>query len=340
MTGQTEVVKLGHGAGGTLTKQLIERAFLKYFRSKALLELGDSAILSRPNSSEIAFTTDSYVVSPIFFPGGNIGKLSISGTVNDLVAAGAKPLYISAGFIIEEGFPMDQLEEVAKSMSETAKTANVEVVTADTKVVEHGKGDGLFINTAGIGVIGRTVSRAASIGVGDVVIVSGAMGNHGATILLSRKRDELSFETKIESDCAPLDGMLLPLYEEYGREIRWVRDVTRGGLFTILNEGMTRRNIEMVVSESTIPVDREVQSICDILGLDPFYLANEGKVAMVVSSKIAEGVIKRLRKHEHGRDAAIIGKVRKGDGHVYVETVTGGLRIAEPLLDDPVPRIC
>ena len=340
MTGQGEVVKLGHGAGGTLTKQLIEKAFLKYFRSKALLELGDSAVLSRPKSQRIAFTTDSYVVSPIFFPGGNIGKLSISGTVNDLVAAGAKPLYISAGFIIEEGFPMEDLEKVAKSMSETAKASHVEVVTADTKVVEHGKGDGLFINTAGIGVIGRMESHSSSIVAGDAVIVSGAMGNHGATILLSRRREELTFETDIESDCAPLDGMLLPLYEEFGRGIHWVRDVTRGGLFTILNEAITNRKIEMVVDESAIPVDQEVQSICDILGLDPFYLANEGKVVMVVSSKIAEGVVKRLRKHERGRDAAVIGHLRHGDGHVYIETVTGGLRIAEPLLDDPVPRIC
>jgi hydrogenase expression/formation protein HypE len=335
-----DVVKLSHGAGGVLTKKLIEHTFLKNFRSPVLLELEDSAVLSSLKKGKLAFTTDSYVVSPLFFPEGDIGELSINGTVNDLVAVGARPLYISAGFIIEEGLPIPALEKVVRSMSGAAKEAGVQVVAADTKVVEHGKADGLFINTAGIGVIeGHRLGRD-NIKARDAVIVSGTMGDHGATILLSRKRDELKFDTKIRSDCAPLNGMLLPIFKEFGSRVHWVRDVTRGGLFTILNEAIDRSKYEIDVRETDIPVDPEVRSICDLLGLDPFYLANEGKVALIVDCEIANLVIERLKKHRYGKKAAIIGTVKRGDGRVYVETPTGGLRIADSLLDDPVPRIC
>lgn len=334
-----DVVKLGHGSGGILTKKLIEKVFLKYFRSKPLLGMTDSAVL-KSDSSRIAFTTDSYVVSPIFFPGGDIGKLAVTGTVNDLAAVGAKPMYISAGFIIEEGLPIDSLERIAKSMSETADKAGVQIVTADTKVVEHGKGDGIFINTAGVGMLGKLELDRNRIKDGDVIIVNGNIGDHGTTILLSRKKNELKFETDIKSDCAPLNGMLAPLYEKFGDGIRWVRDVTRGGLFTILNEAIEGNKMEIVVNEKNVPLNPEVKSLCELLGLDPHYLANEGKVVIVVGPKIANDVVKHLKSHENGRDAAIIGKVRKGDGKVYVETVTGGLRIADSLLDDPVPRIC
>lgn len=335
-----DLVKLSHGAGGVLTKKLIERTFLRHLKSKILLELGDSAVFARPGGSRLAFTTDSYVISPLFFPGGDIGKLSISGTVNDLVAVGARPLYISAGFIIEEGLSIPALDKIVRSMSAEAKKAGVQIVTADTKVVEHGKGDGLFINTAGVGIIEKIRLGYDKIRVGDAVIVSGTMGDHGATVLLSRKRDEVRFETGIKSDCAPLNGLLLPIYARFGSKIHWVRDVTRGGLFTILNEAISGSRFEIEVSERSIPVNPEVRSVCELLGLDPFYLANEGKVVLIVDCRIADLVIQRLRMHRYGRNAAIIGRVEKGDGKVYVETVTGGLRIADSLLDDPVPRIC
>jgi len=335
-----DVVKLSHGAGGILTKNLVEKIFLKYFKSEILLELSDSALFSKLETPKIAFTTDSYVVSPLFFPGGDIGKLSISGTINDLVAVGAIPLYISAGFIIEEGLPVESLEKIVKSMNETAKKSNVQVVAADTKVVERGKGDGIFINTAGIGATINGALSADRISEGDSIIVNGTMGDHGAAIMLSRKKDELKFDTQIKSDCASLDNMLIPIYEEFGDRIHWARDVTRGGLFTILNEGIGNRNLEIIVKENDIPLNPEVKSICELLGLDPFYLANEGKVALIVDSKIAPDVVQRLKGHEYGKNAAIIGKLRKGDNKVYVETPTGGLRIADSLLEDPVPRIC
>lgn len=340
MRGAEDVVRLSHGAGGILTKRLIERTFLKHFKNRILLELEDSAVLDAPGRSRLAFTTDSYVVSPLFFPGGDIGRLSISGTVNDLVSVGARPLYISTGFIIEEGLPIPALEKIVRSMSGAAKEAGVQVVAADTKVVEHGKGDGLFINTAGIGVLERVELSASRIKADDTVIASGTMGDHGAAILLSRKRDELRFTTCIRSDCAPLNKMLLPIYKEFGSRVHWVRDVTRGGLFTILNEAIARSRLELEVREASIPVDPEVGSVCELLGLDPFYLANEGKVVLIVDHGIADLVIERLKEHSHGKKAAIIGRVKKGDGRVYVETPTGGLRIADSLLDDPVPRIC
>lgn len=335
-----EVVKLSHGAGGTLTKKLIEKVFLKYLKSNILLELGDSAMFKKLDTEHIAFTTDSYVVSPIFFPGGDIGKLSVSGTINDLVAVGARPIYISAGFIIEEGFPLESIDRIVKSMNETAEKSQVQIVAADTKVVEHGKGDGVFINTTGIGAIVNATLSADKINAEDTVIVSGTMGDHGAAILLSRKRDELNFETTIKSDCASLDEMLVPIYEEFGDQIHWARDITRGGLFTILNEAITNRSLEIVVKESSIPVNPEVKSVCELLGLDPYYLANEGKVVLVVDPKIETDIIERLKKNEHGKNATVIGNAKKGDGRVYVETVTGGLRIADSLLEDPVPRIC
>jgi len=335
-----DVVRLSHGAGGVLTKQLVEKVFLKHLKDRTLLELEDSAVLDGLRCGRLAFTTDSYVVSPLFFPGGDIGKLSISGTVNDLAAVGARPLYISAGFIIEEGLPYDVLGKVARSMAATAKRAGVKIVTADTKVVEHGKADGLFINTAGVGVVeGASLGRGC-IRKGDAVIASGTMGDHGATILLSRKRDEVRFDTNIKSDCAPLNGMLLPVYKEFGSGVHWVRDVTRGGLFTILNEAVDDSRLDVEVSEREIPVDPEVRSVCELLGLDPFYLANEGKVVLIVDCRIADLVIGRLKAHRYGKDSAVIGRVKKGDGKVYVETVTGGSRLADSLLDDPVPRIC
>jgi hydrogenase expression/formation protein HypE len=334
-----EHIRLGHGAGGVLTKKLVEQVFQKHLTDRELRKLEDSAILPREKGA-LAFTTDSYVVSPLFFPGGDIGKLSITGTINDLVVMGARPVYISAGFIIEEGLPLKTVERVVKSMSRTAKIGGVRIVTADTKVVEHGKGDGLFITTSGIGILQGEKLERKRIKPGDTLIVTGTMGDHGATILLSRKRDELKFETRIKSDCAPLNGMLLPLFKEFGSDIHWARDITRGGLFTILNEAVAGTGYEIRVREREIPVDPEVKSVCEVLGLDPFYLANEGKVLLSVDPGVAESVVRVLRRHPYGRNASIIGSVSRGTGQVYLETTTGGLRIADSLLDDPVPRIC
>ena len=335
-----EKVKLGHGAGGVLTRKLVDEVFMKHLKNEALLELSDSAVVGGPGTGRLAFTTDSYVVSPLFFPGGDIGRLSISGTINDLAVVGARPLFISAGFIIEEGIAFETLDKIAGSMAETARTAEVSVVAADTKVVERGKGDGLFINTAGIGTVVGPRLGPDRIQDGDAVVVSGTMGDHGAAIMLARKRDELRFETSIRSDCAPLHGMLLPLFEEFGEKVRWARDVTRGGLFTILNEAVNGLRLDIVVDEPGIPVDPEVGSVCELLGLDPFYLANEGKVALVVDPGVGEAIVDALRGKEHGRRAALIGRLRKGDGRVYVRTRAGGLRIADSMYEDPVPRIC
>jgi len=340
MKEKDEVVKLSHGAGGVLTRKLVERSFLKYLQNKILLDLGDSAILNR-RSKNLAFTTDSYVVSPMFFPGGDIGKLAIAGTINDLAVVGARPLYISAGFILEEGLPFKSLERVVRSMAETAEKARISVVAADTKVVERGKADGIFINTSGIGELVRNAKiNPRRIQPEDEVIVTGTVGDHGTAILLSRKRDEFTFDTDIVSDCAPLHDLLIPIFEEFGAQIHWARDATRGGLITILNESISELPFEIVIKEENIPVNPQVRGICDLLGLDPFYLANEGKAVIIVDPKISHGVLERLRENKLGKSSAIVGKVRRGDGKVYVETFTGGLRIADSLLEDPVPRIC
>lgn len=334
-----DIVKLGHGAGGVLTRNLVEKIFLKHLQNKVLLERGDSAVLGR-GSKNLAFTTDSYVVSPIIFPGGDIGKLAIAGTINDLVVVGARPLYISAGFILEEGLPFMTLKQVVRSMAETAEKAGVPVVAADTKVVERGKADGMFINTAGVGeLVEEARVDPKRIQPGDEVIVTGTVGDHGAAILLSRKRDEFGF-TDLSSDCAPLHKLLIPVFEEFGAKIHWARDATRGGLITILNEAITKLPLEMVIKERDIPVNPQVRGVCDLLGLDPFYLANEGKAAIVVDPEISHRVLEMLRGNKLGKDSTVIGNVRGGNGKVYIETFTGGLRIADPLLEDPVPRIC
>ena len=337
--GEEKVVRLRHGSGGLSTKQLISAYFLPKFKNEILAELGDSAKLEISGTT-ITFTTDSYVVSPLFFPGGDIGKLAIAGTVNDLTVAGSKPLFISAGFILEEGMPLDDLARVLDSMAKTSKEAGVKVVAGDTKVVERGRGDGTYINTSGVGVRipGCSVGRER-ITPGDSILVTAPVGNHGLTIFLSRMKDEIGLDSNVKSDCRSLNHMLVPVFEKFQRGIHWCRDVTRGGLFTILNEAL-REGLEINLRETDIPVDPDVKAICEALGLDPCYLANEGVAVLIVEEKIASSVLDMLRKNEAGRRAAVIGEVQKGNKRVYVETEVGGSRVVDPLVEDLVPRIC
>ena len=325
-------VEIGHGSGGKLTKELIEEVFLKHFNFPELHTLQDATYL--PGLSKIAVTTDSYVVRPLFFPGGDIGKLSISGTVNDLTVSGALPRYITVGFIVEEGLPIETLERVVSSMAETARSAGVKIVAGDTKVVEKGKCDGIYINTAGVGEVVRELSPEL-VKPGDKVIVTGCVGDHGIAISLAR--EEFEVETPVESDCAPLNSLLTPLFELPG--LRFMRDPTRGGLATVLVELSESSNSGIRVYESEIPVREEVRFICDMLGYDPLYLANEGKAVVVVSEEDTERALQLLRSHPLGQNASVIGEVTSEPGVTLVTSI-GGLRRLELLEEDPLPRIC
>ena len=325
-------VEIGHGSGGKLTKELIEEVFLKHFNFPELHTLQDATYL--PGLSKIAVTTDSYVVRPLFFPGGDIGKLSISGTVNDLTVSGALPRYITVGFIVEEGLPIETLERVVSSMAETARSAGVKIVAGDTKVVEKGKCDGIYINTAGVGEVVRELSPEL-VKPGDKVIVTGFVGDHGIAISLAR--EEFEVETPVESDCAPLNSLLTSLFELPG--LRFMRDPTRGGLATVLVELSESSNSGIRVYESEIPVREEVRFICDMLGYDPLYLANEGKAVVVVSEEDTERALQLLRSHPLGQNASVIGEVTSEPGVTLVTSI-GGLRRLELLEEDPLPRIC
>jgi hydrogenase expression/formation protein HypE len=325
-------IEIGHGSGGRLTRELIEGLFLKYFKSPELSNLSDASYL--PGFNMIAMTTDSYVIRPLFFPGGDIGKLSVSGTVNDLVVSWALPKFISVGFIIEEGFLLNDLERIVKSISETAEKSGVRVVTGDTKVVEKGKCDGLYVNTTGIGEVVREFSPNL-LKPGDVIVVTGFIGDHGTAISLAR--EEFEIETSVESDCAPLNSLLTPLFEIPG--IKFMRDPTRGGLATVLVELSHSSNLGIRIYESKIPVREEVKFICDMLGYDPLYLANEGKSVIVVSEEDADEVLRRLKSHPLGKNARVIGEVTEDDDVVLVTRV-GGKRRLELLEEDPLPRIC
>ena len=331
-------ILLAHGSGGSLTHDLIAQLFIKHFTHPALLRLDDAAVLAMQDEARIAFTTDSYVVSPIFFPGGDIGKLAVCGTVNDLAMVGAKPLYLSAGFIIEEGFPMVDLERIVASMSAMSREAGVAIVAGDTKVVNHGSADKLFINTAGIGLLpaGLEISgnRARP---GDVVIVSGTLGDHGIAIM--SQREGLAFSSTLESDCAPLNGLVAEMLA--AGEIHALRDPTRGGLATTLNELARQSCVGIEIEEARLPIRQAVHGVCEMLGLDPLYVANEGKLVAVVAPEQAENIVQVMRAHRYGRDTAIIGRVVESHpARVVMRTLLGTSRIVDMLAGEQLPRIC
>jgi len=331
-------ITMSHGSGGKATHTLIEAIFLGAFRNPLLEPLEDSAELSLAGS-RVALTTDSYVVSPLFFPGGDIGDLAVNGTVNDLSVAGATPLYLSAGFILEEGFPVADLTRVAESMRAAAAAAGVSIVTGDTKVVQRGKADGCYINTAGVGLIERDVALGvARAQPGDAIIVSGPIGDHGITVMLAR--GELDIEADVRSDTAPLNGLIAGLLDAVPG-VRAMRDATRGGVATILNEIAVAADAGVLVSEDDIPVRDEVRGACELLGIDPMYVACEGRLVAVVPGDSADRALAALRDCELGARSAVIGHVTDGQpGIVRLKTAFGGTRIVDLLVGDPLPRIC
>jgi len=328
-------ILLGHGSGGKLMHALIEEHFSPAFGTSGA---GDSAIVE-VRSKKLAYTTDSYVVSPLFFPGGNIGDLAVCGTVNDLSVAGAEPLYLTAGFIIEEGFPLSDLKRIIASMAAAAKQAGVTIVAGDTKVVNKGKADGVFINTSGIGVLREGVAISPkNIHAGDAVIISGELGNHGVAILA--ERNGLTFEPPIVSDARSLNGLVRTMYQASDK-IRFMRDPTRGGLATTLKEAALESGLCIRIREQTLPVPPPVKGACSLLGLDPLYVANEGILTAVVDPGVADRIVAAMRAHEHGRNAAVIGTVdRSATGMVLLETDIGGSRILDMLPGEMLPRIC
>jgi len=389
----SDCILLAHGSGGRLSHELVERLFLRYLNNPLLAQLGDAAVLEvsglpfpvaglpglQPGASnlKLAFTTDSYVVSPLFFPGGDIGKLAVCGTVNDLSMSGAVPLCLSAGFILEEGLPLADLERVVASMAETARAVGVPVVTGDTKVVDRGKADCLFINTAGIGVVPAGVEIGAErVRPGDVVILSGTIGDHGMTIM--SQREGLRFDSPLVSDCAPLHGLVGAMFDALGLGgqsqtphtvgdlpetepsapeapalgggkvtaapgglLHCLRDPTRGGLATVLNEIAGQAGVGIEIEERAIPVRDAVRAACELLGLDPLYVANEGKLVAFVAPAVAGAVLARMRAHEYGREAAVIGQVTaEHPGRVVLRTPLGARRIVDMLAGEQLPRIC
>lgn len=337
---KNSVILLNHGSGGRLTRQLIDDIFGARFSNPALDARTDSSIVDLPGS--VAFTTDSFVVQPRFFPGGDIGKLAVCGTVNDLAVSGAVPVALSAAFIIEEGFPIDELDRIAASMAAAAAEVPVPIVTGDTKVVGRGMADGLFITTAGIGRVYeqyKTIGIAAKVRPGDVIIVNGPVGDHGMAILAAR--NELPFTAQVSSDCAPLSGLVSVLLGRCGDSVTFMRDATRGGLGTVLCELAQMCGHGLSVDEQHIPVREVVQSMCDMFGFDPLFVANEGKVVVVVRPDAADAALDVMKTHRHGIGAAIIGTVTQiSDRQVTLATVVGGHRVIAIPAGDQLPRIC
>jgi hydrogenase expression/formation protein HypE len=329
-------ILLGHGSGGTMMHRLIREHFVPEFELKSL---NDSAVLEGINQGKIALTTDSYVVSPIFFPGGNIGELAVYGTVNDLSMVGARPLYITAGFILEEGFSLDDLKKILSSMSEAAVKAGVKIVAGDTKVVNKGKADGIFINTSGIGIIEEGLDITPSrVRAGDKVIISGSIGNHGISIM--GERNGLTFEPPVLSDTAPLNGLVGDMLSTT-KKIHAMRDPTRGGLATTLKEFAMDSGACIVIEEELIPVPPGVRGACELLGLDPLYVANEGILVAIASADVADSLVNIMRKHPLGKETRLIGDVQEApSGMVLLKTSIGGTRIVEMLSGDQLPRIC
>jgi len=334
--GNAKKILLAHGSGGKLTHLLI-KSFVKKFRNLPLAKLDDSAVLRF--KGKLAFTTDSYVVDPIYFPGGDIGKLAVNGTINDLAMVGAKPLYLSASAIIEEGFPLVELERIVNSMNRAARAAGVEIVAGDTKVVEKGGVDKIFINTSGIGLVDSGVDISSkNAQIGDRIILSGTIGDHGIAILSAREK--FDFQTKVKSDSQPLNGIVSEILR-VSKRIHTLRDPTRGGLATILNEIAEQSGVGIEIEEEKIPVKQEVKGVCEMLGFDPLYIANEGKLVAFVPEKDSAKILNVMKKNRYGRDAQIIGSVvARHKGRVVVKTSVGGERVVDMLTGEQLPRIC
>jgi len=331
-------ILLSHGSGGKLSFNLIKKLFLSNFNNPYLERLDDGAVLNI-KGLKLAYTTDSYTVDPLFFKGGNIGELAVYGTVNDLAMCGATPLYLSCSFIIEEGFSLSLLEKIVLNMRKASVIARVDIVTGDTKVVNRGAADKIFINTSGLGIVEEGVNVSGSNAkVGDVVILNGPIGSHGIAVL--SEREGLKFGTYIKSDTAPLSSLVVDMLE-VSKDIHVLRDPTRGGLSTSLNEIALSSKVDVEINEGDIPIQEEVRAACEILGYDPLYLANEGKLVAFIPSEIAPNILKKMRKNRYGKESKIIGRVvKESEGKVYLNTTIGGKRIVDMLTGEQLPRIC
>ncbi|HVO65046.1 MAG TPA: hydrogenase expression/formation protein HypE [Syntrophales bacterium] len=331
-------ILLDHGGGGLLMNELISQKFLPKLKNAYLERLEDGAVFDIGNT-KLCFSTDSYVVSPIFFPGGDIGSLSVHGTINDLAVCGGIPLFLSAGFILEEGFSMKDLDKIIESMAQAAEDAGVQIVTGDTKVVAKGAADGIFINVSGIGVIKyKEVISPRSVTPGDKVIINGTIGDHGAAIM--SKRQDLGFKSEIVSDSAPLNSLVESILK-VSNNIHCMRDATRGGLGAVLCEIAAQSNCQITIEEKDIPVRKDVRGVCEILGIDPLFLANEGKMVVFCPAEDVEKVLKTMKKHKYGKGAAIIGEVNKKErGRFVLNTLIGGAREVDLPTGELVPRIC
>lgn len=335
----TEKILLGHGSGGRMMHELVSSRFAPAFEIEGVADAAVLELEVDEGSARIALSTDSYVVSPLFFPGGNIGDLAVNGTVNDLAMVGARPLYLTAGFIIEEGFAMAELDLIIQSMAGAARAAGVRIVAGDTKVVDRGKGDGVFINTAGVGIVPTGVDMSTRrISPGDRIIVSGSIGRHGVAVM--GERNGLSFADPVLSDSAPLNSITSMLLEK-PEAVKVMRDPTRGGLATTLKEFALESGLCMRIEEESVPVDPAVAGACDLLGLDPLYVANEGTLVVVVADDMSDYLVRKMREHPASAGATVIGKVEKGpEGSVVLSTSIGGSRLVDMLQGDQLPRIC
>lgn len=333
-------ILLGHGSGGILSHELIEKVFIKHFHNSTLDSQTDSALITT-NAKNLAFTTDSYVVDPIFFPGGNIGKLAVCGTVNDLAVTGADPVYLSASFIIEEGLSLEVLEQIVITMAGEAKKAGIQIVTGDTKVVNKGKSDKIFITTSGIGVLPdehKDIALGNKIQDGDLILLNGYIGDHGIAVMGAR--EELQFSTDVQSDCVSLNHIIKKVLEG-GVNIKFMRDATRGGIATVLSEIAVKQNIGIEINEEYIPVRESVKGLCEIFGFDPLYVANEGKVVMVIAKEDSEKALQIMKNHETGKDSTLIGEITMDHpGKVVMNTTIGGKRLVDMLAGEQLPRIC
>ena len=339
----TETVMLGHGSGGTMMKRIIDEVFFAAYGNDDLLKGDDAAVLPAPEAGQrLAYSTDSFLVTPHVFPGGDIGRLAVCGTVNDVATSGATPLYLTCAFILEEGFPLEDLRRICASMAEAAKEAGVRIVTGDTKVVNRGHGDGIFINTSGVGTLTPGINLGgAQCRPGDKVLVSGTLGDHGITIMSCR--EGLNFSTTLESDAAPLNHLIAVVLEA-APDVRCFRDPTRGGLASTLNELASQAGVDITVEEGAVPVKSEVLGACEMLGYDVFQVANEGKMVCVVAADQAEAALEAMRHSPYGQDAAIIGEVTEARADrgpkVFLRTAFGSTRILDMLVGEQLPRIC